>query len=42
MQYLINSLPGKFGTTMYSSEIGKSTWGVALQTNSTEILHKPY
>ena len=41
MQYLINSLSGKFGTSMYSSEIGKCL-GVALQTNLMEIIHKPY
>ena len=39
MQYLINFLSGKFGT---SSEIGKYL-NVALQTNLImEILHKPY
>ena len=41
MQYLINSLSGKFGTSVYSKEIGKCL-GVALQTNLLEILHKPY
>ena len=38
MQYLINSLSGKFGTSMYSSEIGKCS-GVALQTSLMEILY---
>ena len=41
MQYLINSLAGKLGTSMYSSEIGKFL-GVALQTNLIEIQRKPY
>ena len=40
MQYMINSLGGKFGTSMYGSEIGKLL-GVALQTNLMEIQHKP-
>ena len=38
---VINSLSGKFGTSMYSSEIGKCS-GVALKTNLMEILHKAY
>ena len=35
MQYLINSLSGKFVTSLYSSEIGKCS-GVALQMNLME------
>ena len=43
MQYLINSVTDKFGTSRYSSEIGKCL-GVALQSNLMEILHnyEPY